>query len=290
MSLTPPPVSVSPMIFDLTFILQHGDCQQDQQKSRSMNVSIMQPWHNSNHRVPPPQPLPPTREGQPLSSTDSSSYVTSSSSRSSSIPLPSSHVARTQSELQLSLDQEAAEQRDANMFYRLVNGIRDRQDMVLRARGGEEHVVLQQQEQQSEKSIARIIHTRLSKVDPDPRLHTSSSSSVPQHGGGVAETPTDGRLLGPMMMTSCCNSSSGLVFETSASDDWSIGGYDDPPPQPLAHPVTMRCPLSHPYILSDAMLAPLPLPLAHHPTALPAHHQQLASSKEDEDDIFDLDL
>jgi hypothetical protein len=274
------------MIFDLTLILQHGDCRQDQEKSRSMNVSIMQPWHNSHHRLPQPQPLPPTQEGQPLSSTESSSpYVTSSSSRSSSIPLPSSHVARTQSELQLSLDQEAAEQRDASMFYRLVNGIRDRQDMVLRARGGEEHVALQQQ--QSEKSIARIIHTRLSKVDPDPRLHTSSSM---QQNGGVAETQTDGRLRGPMMMTSSCNSSSGLVLETSASDDWSIGGYDDPPPQPLAHPATMRCPLSHPYILSDAMLAPLPLSLAHHHAAHQQQHHQLASSKEDDDEIFDLDL
>jgi hypothetical protein len=45
----------------------------------------------------------------------------------SSIPLPASHVHRTQSELQLSRDEEEAELRDLNMFYRLVNGVRERQ-------------------------------------------------------------------------------------------------------------------------------------------------------------------
>lgn len=50
-----------------------------------------------------------------------------STPRSSSIPLPSSHVHRTESEVQLFHDQAAAEERDLNMFYRLVNGIRKRQ-------------------------------------------------------------------------------------------------------------------------------------------------------------------
>lgn len=47
---------------------------------------------------------------------------------SSSIPLPNSHVARTQSELQLSEDMAAAERRDLCMFYRILRGIRERQD------------------------------------------------------------------------------------------------------------------------------------------------------------------
>ncbi len=49
------------------------------------------------------------------------------SHRSSSIPLPASHVHRTSSELQLRLDQEVAEARDLNMFYLMVNGIREKQ-------------------------------------------------------------------------------------------------------------------------------------------------------------------
>lgn len=47
--------------------------------------------------------------------------------RSSNIPLPSSHVHRTASELQLRLEEEVAEARDLNMFYRMVNGIREKQ-------------------------------------------------------------------------------------------------------------------------------------------------------------------
>lgn len=71
-------------------------------------------------------------------------------SRSSSIPLPSTHVARTQSELQLYLDEEVAEQRDINMFYRRLNNIRERQDSPYR-----------DIDVSSERSIAEISHTRL---------------------------------------------------------------------------------------------------------------------------------
>eukprot|EP00529_Nitzschia_sp_RCC80_P031220 CAMPEP_0113482760 /NCGR_PEP_ID=MMETSP0014_2-20120614/23087_1 /TAXON_ID=2857 /ORGANISM="Nitzschia sp." /LENGTH=357 /DNA_ID=CAMNT_0000376291 /DNA_START=454 /DNA_END=1527 /DNA_ORIENTATION=+ /assembly_acc=CAM_ASM_000159 len=46
---------------------------------------------------------------------------------SRSMPFPSSHVHRTDSEVQLCEDEEMAERRDLTMFYRLVNGIRERQ-------------------------------------------------------------------------------------------------------------------------------------------------------------------
>lgn len=46
--------------------------------------------------------------------------------RSQKIPLPDTHVHRTRSELQLCEDMETADQRDLNMYYRLVNGIRER--------------------------------------------------------------------------------------------------------------------------------------------------------------------
>jgi hypothetical protein len=46
---------------------------------------------------------------------------------SQSMPFPSTHVHRTQSEIQLCEDEEMAERRDLTMFYRLVNGIRERQ-------------------------------------------------------------------------------------------------------------------------------------------------------------------
>lgn len=46
---------------------------------------------------------------------------------SRNIPLPSSHITRTQSELQLSEAVAAAEWQDLCMFYRVVRGIRERQ-------------------------------------------------------------------------------------------------------------------------------------------------------------------
>lgn len=56
-------------------------------------------------------------------------------------------MPRTQSEVQLSLDQEVAEARDVSMFYRLINGIRERHhdDMI-------------------PESIASIVRSRLSDV------------------------------------------------------------------------------------------------------------------------------
>jgi hypothetical protein len=80
-------------------------------------------------------------------------------STTGSIPLPSSHVHRTQSEVQLSLDEEAAERRDTSMFYRLVNGIRERQHVISHDSSTNEHV-------ESVRSITGILHTRLANIAP----------------------------------------------------------------------------------------------------------------------------
>ena len=70
------------------------------------------------------------------SSTSSTSTSTSSTSsngdetvqgRSAMIPLPSYHISKTESEHQLCEDLAEAELRDLCMFYRVVNGIRERQ-------------------------------------------------------------------------------------------------------------------------------------------------------------------
>lgn len=54
-------------------------------------------------------------------------FQSSSPPPSLAIPLPASHIQRTESELQLSEDMAAAEYRDYCMFNRLVSGIRQRQ-------------------------------------------------------------------------------------------------------------------------------------------------------------------
>lgn len=48
-------------------------------------------------------------------------------STTQTIPLPTSHIPRTQSELQLREDMVEAEWRELRMFYRVVNGIQRRQ-------------------------------------------------------------------------------------------------------------------------------------------------------------------
>mmetsp|Transcript_26673 Transcript_26673/g.62655 ORF Transcript_26673/g.62655 Transcript_26673/m.62655 type:complete len:233 (-) Transcript_26673:346-1044(-) len=89
--------------------------------------------------------------------------------KSKNIPLPLSHTHRTQSEIQLCEDMETAEQRDWNMFYRLVNGIRERQMNLVRENESSiaaaafhdpAHALTE-----AERSLAHIIHTRNAPVD-----------------------------------------------------------------------------------------------------------------------------
>jgi hypothetical protein len=60
---------------------------------------------------------------------DSSTLAATTQQRgipSQSIPLPSTYVSRTESEVQLALDVAIAERRDKRMFHRLINGIHER--------------------------------------------------------------------------------------------------------------------------------------------------------------------
>ncbi|KAL3904712.1 MAG: hypothetical protein SGILL_009960 [Bacillariaceae sp.] len=133
-----------------------------------------------------------------------------SSRRSQSIPLPSSHVQRTHSEVQLCEDMESAERRDLNMFYRLVNGIRERQvnfthetdSQMIRplhpGRHQQQHpyphdaasLKRYRASKEAETCVAHIIHTRNTPLDKTSYMHTSGSneqsSSLPQDSGHQA--------------------------------------------------------------------------------------------------------
>lgn len=126
----------------------------------------------------------------------------SSSRRSSSIPLPSSHVHRTQSEVQLSLDQEVAEQREVSMFYRLVNGIRDRQA---------------EQMASSERSVASIMQTRYRDLgtEDDP----ISSHISPDNASHYWQLPT-------CMPFTEADHEAPCSMEEEA-EEWSISGFDN---------------------------------------------------------------
>jgi len=102
--------------------------------------------------------------------------------RSQNIPLPLSHTHRTQSEIQLCEDMETAEQRDLNMFYRLVNGIRERQINLVRENESSTaaaafynpaHALTE-----AERSLAHIIHTRNAPVDKRNTASTATSCKM----------------------------------------------------------------------------------------------------------------
>jgi len=102
--------------------------------------------------------------------------------RSNNIPLPLSHKHRTESEMQLSEDMETAEQRDLNMFYRLVNGIRERQMTLVRENESSTaaaafydpaHTLTE-----AERSLAHIIHTRNTPVERKNSSHSTTSFRI----------------------------------------------------------------------------------------------------------------
>jgi len=144
--------------------------------------------------------------------TDGSGVTPLNQRRSSSIPLPSSHVARTQSELQLSIDQEVAERRDVDMFYRLVNGIRERHYREAGTTATGAPIAGPSIISQSEKSVSNIIHTRLRKLEEhgeEDEMHESYS--------------LDGSHHWRMLHSSRANVS-------DATDEWSITGFDSDGP------------------------------------------------------------
>ena len=135
--------------------------------------------------------------------------------RASSIPLPSSHVARTLSEVQLSADQAAAEQRDNRMFYRLINGIRDRHQTAshyydVHPEG--QHFI------RTDMSIARIFRARRAVLD-------TSTANIILH-DDIFSTSGDAQQQQQVMWNHSLTRAAGRASESSATDGWSITGFD----------------------------------------------------------------
>lgn len=124
----------------------------------------------------------PTSSSMDHSSAIETGMPTVESPRSNNIPLPLWHKHRTQSEIQLCEDMETAEQRDFNMFYRLVNGIRERQMNLVRENESSSaaaafynpaHALTE-----AERSLAHIIHTRNAPVDKRNGKSTATSCKM----------------------------------------------------------------------------------------------------------------
>lgn len=160
------------LVFDLSFMHTNdtNDTNRDSSIATITRNSSSEPAGSSS----------PTQPSHPALGTS----VGTTGSRS--IPLPASHVPRTQSELQLSLDEQAAKIREVNMFYRLVNGIRERH--------------------QESEDMAGIVQTRMAKITHHPNIEQKDPTAVPLPRLDVRVPPV-------------------VHFQDGTGDGWSITGF-----------------------------------------------------------------
>lgn len=164
--------------------------------------------------------------------------------KSQNIPLPESHVHRTQSEVQLCQDMESAEQRDLNMFYRLVNGIRDRQMHLVRDNESSNAAAAYYDPAhgltEAEQSLAHIIHTRNAPVAtvPSPKNininnnnnrynHANRHSSGLNTGIPIFEVKNEEQQQQPQEGPASAALASLVGNHRLQQNEWSFSGFDD---------------------------------------------------------------
>ncbi|KAG7363493.1 hypothetical protein IV203_026854 [Nitzschia inconspicua] len=175
-----------------------------------------------------------------MTSASKRSHITSATinRRSESIPLPSSHVHRTHSEVQLCEDMETAERRDLNMFYRLVNGIRERQMHLVHEHHPQDALVSSELHHHghgfydrgsdvAESFVAHIIHTRNAPLDTTSHVHPNSndhSASLPSNNissvfqaSAAVQAMNQGALSDP----------GDDQEEELVLGEWSLSGFDE---------------------------------------------------------------
>ena len=160
-------------------------------------------------------------------------------STSSAIPLPESHIQRTESEVQLHENMAVAEHRDTCMFNRLISGIRQRQQLHYhfqshtaadwqqcpdsrrrhppRNRGRETRSLSHDGPiiiQDTERCIENIISTRCNPIELDDV--TISSMTWDDSVGDASPEQTN-----------AYNTNNANVDSTD--DDWAIEGFDSNP-------------------------------------------------------------
>jgi hypothetical protein len=164
-----------------------------------------------------------------LSLTPTNTNTNTNAGRSQHIPLPSSHVHRTQSELQLCEDMAVAEHRDVSMFYRLVHGIRDKQmilDQSQEAPVSDPFI----KSKESDRTIASLIHTRHQPIVSRSTRALDTIPSVQEHAVYTQPFPA---VTAPPMRTA----PSGLgqdphyvvseALDSGVADDWSVSGFEE---------------------------------------------------------------
>lgn len=150
--------------------------------------------------------------------------------RSRNIPLPLSHVQRTQSEAQLCEDMETAEQRDLNMFCRLVNGIRERQmDLVRENESSAAAAAFYDPAHaltEAEQSLAHIIHTRNAPASTNTTSTTTSFRINTGRRNNFLNNWHADLNPGVPIMEDHCESMQHQQERSDNQNGWSVGGFD----------------------------------------------------------------
>jgi hypothetical protein len=219
------------------------------------------PYERRSPRIKTPDAASRTTSdgAAPLQGWGASSPSSPEQQSSKTIPLPSSHVHRTQSELQLYEDMELAERKDMNMFYRLVNGIRDRQMHIAHGGMGSPYPntmsILE-----TNSCIANIINTRNTPLDAAPIQTLERVRTV------------DDAMMGPR------NDYNGGHGVPGCVDDWSIAGFEQ---YPVRQPSMRRQqPQQYGY-------APYFQGAPFDPQEL---HRTMSTTTEEEEEIFSLEM
>jgi hypothetical protein len=144
--------------------------------------------------------------------------------RSKTIPMPTYHIPRTKSEVQLHEDMEAAEWRDLCMFYRVVNGIRERQLLDSSNCSGDNDgfkICSNENIESMMPTMDRTSRQSLALLNPN----ISSREIDPTE---IYFCQTDGlqQILAPQ-----------LEARPDINDGWSISGYDEVDPSYTIVPV-----------------------------------------------------
>lgn len=190
-----------------------------------------------------PAPAPPSTLVHAKTSTSSPSRGAKRPAPPAAVPtpLPSSHIPRTKSELQLREDIVAAEWADLAMFHRLVNGMRDRhqQTSTTMLEQQQQHRLQKQRslfapappsrgtQRQTEQCINSIICTRQaeqSQQEHNQEGHNSRRRHI------VSPETTTKVLPGANDQDQPRHSHLDTLYAAlsqAANEDWSLEGYYD---------------------------------------------------------------
>jgi len=165
--------------------------------------------------------------------------------KSVNIPLPESHVHRTRSEVQLCEDMESAEQRDLNMFHRLVNGIRDRQmDLVQENKSSNAAAAFYDPAHaltEAEQSLSHIIHTRNAPVSGTTAGNNSNCNNNNNNASRIIPFSKNNyknnnniNCHNQQQQHFLDNNGEGLAtaalntgLDGNHNNEWSVSGFDD---------------------------------------------------------------